>query len=97
MGAKILSTTLFSLLMVGAVDIFSEWYRQFLQKRGVDQKLIVFLRRLTFVILAFIFWRSLISEQVMIEFSSTNFFFALFIYSCYRLISSFYKGKTDRL
>ncbi|MBN2029825.1 hypothetical protein JW824_06215 [bacterium] len=96
MGAKILSTTLFSLLMVGAVDIFSEWYRIFLQKRGVDPKLIRFLRRLTFVILAFLFWRSLISQQVSVEFSSTHFFFALFIYSCYRLIASFYRDRTER-
>ncbi|MCJ7813425.1 hypothetical protein MUP95_08960 [bacterium] len=93
MGARILSTTVFSLLMVGAIDIFSEWYRTFLQKRGVDQKLIIFLRRITFVILAFMFWRSLVSQQVSTEFSSTHFFFALFIYSCYRLIASFYQGR----
>ncbi len=96
LGAKILTTTLFSLLMVGGVDIFSEWYRIFLQKRGVDPKLIRFLRRLTFVILAFLFWRSLISQEVLFEFSSTHFFFALFIYSCYRLIASFYRDRSER-
>ena len=39
-GAKILSTVLFSILMVGAVDIFIEWYRTFLIKRGVSTQLI---------------------------------------------------------
>ena len=95
MGAKILSTTMFSILMVGAVDIFIEWYRTFLIKRGVDPRLILLLRRITFVILAFLFWRSLIDQLEPKEFASTHFFFALFIYCFYRLISSFYKGKIE--
>lgn len=95
MGAKILSTTFFSLLMVGAVDIFLEWYRTFLQKRGLNRKLILLLKRLTFVILAFLFWRSLIAQQETMEFASTHFFFTLFIYCFYRLISSFFKGETE--
>lgn len=95
LGARILSTILFSLLMVGAVDIFLEWYRTFLQRRKVDEKLILLLRRLTFVILAFIFWRSLVSQQETGEFASTHFFFTLFIYCFYRLISTFFKGRRE--
>lgn len=95
MGAKILSTTLFSLLMVGVVDIFLEWYKTFLQKRGVDAKIILLLQRVTFVILAFLFWRSLVSQQETGEFASTHFFFALFIYCFYRLISTFFKRRKE--
>jgi len=92
-GGKILSTVLFSILMVGAVDIFIEWYRTFLIKRGVSTQLILLLRRITFVILAFIFWRSMVDQLGPKEFAATHFFFTLFIYCFYRLISSFYKGR----
>jgi hypothetical protein len=96
LGAKLLSTILYSLVIMGAVDIFSEWYRNFLNKRGVDHKFVIFLHRATFVILAFIFWQSLIREQEAAEFAPTHFFFALFIYCLYRLVASFFKGKAER-
>lgn len=95
MGAKILSTTLYSVFMVGVVDIFLEWYRGFLVKRGVNVHLIMLLRRLTFVILAFLFWRAMVSQIESVEFTSTHFYFALFIYCFYRLISSFFKGRGE--
>jgi hypothetical protein len=49
----------------------------------------------TIVILAFMFWRSLVAEQHAEEFASTHFFFALFIYCAYRLISTYFKGKAE--
>ena len=81
--------------MVGAVDIFLEWYRSFLEKRGLNAQVILLLRRATFVILAFLFWRALIQQPVQMEFAPTHFFFALFIYCVYRLIASFYKKKNE--
>lgn len=93
MGAKILSTTLYSILMVGVIDIFIEWYKGFLVRRGVNPHFILLLRRLTFVILAFLFWRSMVPHLESTEFASTHFFFALFVYCFYRLISSFFKGR----
>jgi len=95
LGGKILTTTFFSILMVGAVDIFIEWYRTFLIKRGANPHFSVLLRRLTFVILAFVFWRSLVDQLEPGEFAATHFFFALFVYCFYRLVSSFYKGKGE--
>jgi len=95
LGTKILFITLFSIFMMGGIDIFSEWYRGFLQKREINPKIIILLQRLTFVILAFLFWRPMVSQEKMYNFSSTHFFFALFIYSFYRLISSFFKKGRD--
>jgi len=95
LGAKILSTTLYSVLMVGVIDIFLEWYRGFLVKRGVSGHFIQLLRRLTFVILAFLFWRSMVDQLSVSEFASTHFYFAVFIYCFYRLISSFFRGKHE--
>ena len=94
-GTRILSTTLFSLLMVGAVDIFLRWYRTFLKKRNVNPRFILLLKRLTFVVLAFLFWRALIAQQTTSEFASTHFFFALFVYCFYRLIASFFSTKAE--
>ena len=91
MGTKIFTITLFSILMVGAVDIFIEWYKTFLLKRRFDKKLIRLIIRIGFVLLAFVFWRALVAQQKSLEFASTHFFFALFIYCFYRLISSFSK------
>ena len=93
MGAKILLITLFSLFMMGSIDIFSGWYRKFLYKREINPKIIILLQRLTFVILAFLFWRPMVSQEIMYNFSSTHFFFALFVYSFYRLIASFFEKK----
>ena len=96
MGERILSTTFFSILMVGAVDIFLIWYKSFLERRGVNPHFILLLRRITFVLLAFVFWRALIAQPVQGEFAATHFFFALFVYCFYRLIASFYKDRRDK-
>jgi len=93
LGARILSTILFSVFLVGAVDIFSQWYRGFLIRRGVEPRLNLLLRRIFFVILAFIFWRALLAQHIVAEFAPTHFFFTLFIYCFYRLISSFFQGE----
>ena len=93
MGAKILSTTFLSILLIGAVDIFASWYRSFLEKRSVAPHLSQFLIRILFVVLAYIFWRALADEIIVKEFQSTHFYFVLFIYCFYRLIASFYPNR----
>ena len=93
MGAKILSTIFVSLLMLAGVDIFIEWYGLFLERRGLNANLIRLLKRATLVILAFLFWRAIVAQQSPAEFSTTHFFFALFIYCFYRLIATFFKIK----
>lgn len=95
MGTRIFATILITLIMVGAVDIFQMWYTTFLRKRGLNDKLIILIKRVTFVILAFLFWRTLIGEPIKGEFAATHFYFALFIYCFYRLISSFYRSKPE--
>ena len=92
-GAKILSTTMFSVFLIGAVDIFTSWYRSFLKRRSVAPHLSQFLIRILFVMLAFIFWRALADEITAAEFQSTHFYFTLFIYCFYRLIASFYPKR----
>ena len=93
MGVRILITLAFTLLMVGAVDIFLFWYKSFLQKRKLDPSLIKLLTRLTFIILAFLFWSAFVAQTETFELNITHFLFTLFIYCFYRLITTFFKKE----
>jgi hypothetical protein len=59
----------------------------------LNTRLNLLIRRTTFVILAFLFWRALVSQLETFELSPTHFFFALFIYCFYRLIASFFQKR----
>ncbi len=96
MGPRVLVTLVITLLMVGAVDIFMEWYRGFLKNRRVSPPLSVLIQRILFVLLAFLFWRALVGHQRTEEFASTHFFFTLFIYCLYRLIASYFKDRKEK-
>jgi len=93
LGGSILSTTLVSIFLAGAIDIFSTWYLNFLKKRKIRPDLICFIIRSMFVLLAYLFWRAFIHDIETHSLSSTHFFFALFVYCMYRLIASFYKNN----
>lgn len=83
----------FTLLSIGFIEIFLVWYKSFLRKRATNEKMIMQLHRLTFAILSFIFWRSFATPAGEGDFFSTHFYFTLFIFSLYRLVSSFIKAK----
>ena len=95
MTAKILPTILFTLFMLGAVDLFVDWYELFLNRRGVSDRVNLLIRRATLVILAFLFWRSMV-DRIHLELSSTHFLFALFAFCFYRLIASFFKESSKK-
>ena len=95
MPAKILPTILFTLFMLGAVDLFIDWYKLFLERRGISENINLLIRRATLVILAFLFWRSMV-DRIHLEFSSTHFLFALFTFCFYRLIASFFKESSKK-
>ena len=93
LGARILITLTFTLIMIGAVDVFLAWYKSFLQKRKIEPNLIRLLTRLTFILLAFLFWRAFVGQTETFELNITHFLFACFIYCFYRLITTFFKEK----
>ena len=90
MDAKLLPTLLFTLFMIGAVDLFIDWYAIFLKRRGISDPINLLIRRATLVILTFLFWRPMVG-RIHLELSSTHFLFALFAYCFYRIIASFFK------
>ena len=83
----------FALVFIGLTDAFTAWYSLFLQKRGVSPKVRIFIIRLTYCLLTFIFWEALVHRREVPELAFSHFVFAMFIYSFYRLIASFFKNN----
>ena len=88
MGEKLLTATVASLVLIGAVDWFDGWYRQFLTRRGVSPTLQKRLRMVQWVLLALLFWYSLLSVGMPTRFGTPFFLFVLFIYSLRGLIAA---------
>lgn len=80
-----------ALVFIGLTDSFTSWYGLFLKKRGLSAKTRLFLKRLTFCLLTFIFWEALVHRREIPELAFSHFIFTLFIYSFYCLIASFFK------
>ena len=92
MGLQLLTVTLGSLIMLGFIDAFITWYKQFLDRRFPFPKVKHLLIPLSWVILAIIFWLH-ISLRRIPEFDMSHFLFAAFIYSLKGLISSFVRRE----
>lgn len=92
MGTKLLSITLGTLVMIGIIDLFINWYTNFLKRWMPDLRIRMLLGQLTWALLAIGFWLSLYTNHLPETFSLTYFFFVLFIYSVRGLVESLIKG-----
>ena len=95
MGTQILMLVALTIIMMRVLNLFGEWYTFFLKRRRINVHLITLLNRLTIIILAYIFWGSLIARGGMAELNKSHFLFALFTFSIYKLIKSFRKNNND--
>lgn len=96
MGAKLLTISIASLILILFIDFFTVWYAGFLRRWMPNNRIRVLFSQLVWAILAVIFWYTLYFNHLPEEFSSDYFFFVLFIYSVRGLISSFLK-KGDNI
>ena len=94
MGLRILSITIASLIMLGFIDAFINWYRQFLDKRFPFPNMKPLLIPFIWVILAIIFWLHMYFRHIPESFDMSHFLFVAFIYSIKGLITSFMKRET---
>jgi len=92
MGLQLLTVTIGSLIMLGFIDAFINWYKQFLDRRFPFPKVRPLVIHLSWVLLAIIFWLH-ISFRRIPEFDMSHFLFAAFIYSLKGLISSLFKQE----
>lgn len=87
MGAKLLTISIASLILILFIDFFTVWYAGFLRRWMPNNRIRVLFSQLVWAILAVIFWYTLYFNHLPEEFSSDYFFFVLFIYSVRGLIS----------
>ncbi len=95
MGLRILSVTLASLLMLGFIDAFFGWYRQFLERHVPVPAMKPLFLRLMWVILAILFWLHIYYRRMPELLDMSHFLFVAFIYSLKGLITSFTKAGTE--
>lgn len=89
MGMRILIVTLASLIMLGFIDAFINWYRQFLDRRFPFPNMKPVLIHFIWVILAIVFWLHISFRHLPESLDMSHFLFAAFIYSLKGLLSSF--------
>lgn len=92
MGLRLLSMTLASLLMLGFIDTFINWYRQFLDRRLPFPNMKPVLIHFIWVILAILFWLHMYYRRIP-AFDMSHFLFVAFIYSVKGLITSFFRRQ----
>ncbi len=96
MGAKLLTISVGSLLLIWFIDFFTVWYGKFLQRWMPNLKIRWLLRHLVWAVLAVTFWNILYRNHLPETFTMTYFFFVLFIYSVHGLVASFIKAREAR-
>ncbi len=96
MGAKLLTISIASLILILFIDFFTVWYANFLKRWMPNKKIRILFSQLVWAVLAIIFWYTLYFNHLPEKFSPDYFFFVLFIYCVRGLISSFLK-KGDNI
>jgi len=90
MGLRIFSITLASLLMLGFIDAFINWYGHFLNRKLPFPNMRYLFIRLMWVILCIVFWLHMVFRRLPESFDLSYFLFVAFIYSVKGLIGSFF-------
>ncbi len=95
MGAKLLTISLGSLVLIWFIDFFMAWYGKFLTRWMPILKIRKLLGHLVWAFLAVLFWSILYYNHLPETFTMTYFFFVLFIYSVHGLVESFVKSRSQ--
>jgi hypothetical protein len=89
-GSRLFVVSLLTLLMFLVMDWFSRWYNSFLTKRHGSEELRVNINRVMWILLALVFWYSLIQRGLPAVFDITYFSYSLFMYALFRFFQTFY-------
>ncbi len=93
MGEYIFVVTILTLFMFFWIEIFRSWYIKFLTQRGVTPETIRAMLLILWVILAIVFWFTLLHRGMPTEFTIGHFAFALFIFSLFNLVRTLVSRK----
>jgi hypothetical protein len=95
MGKYFLIVTLLILFLLAWMDVFLKWYPRFLERRGASAELKLTLQRIFWLVMAILFWHTLLQRGMPEEFSITHFAYTLFVVSIYGVIKSFFNRKNS--
>lgn len=93
MGLQMLTVIVASLLLVGFIDVFANWYAKYLFQRVPFVKIRLLFRRLLWVVLAILFWLNLWVRRMPESFDMSYLLFVGFVYSVKGLIHAFTKSS----
>jgi len=94
MGTHLFVVSLLTLFMFIWIDVFRRWYFLFLRRRGMSVKSSNAMLRIFWVLLTMVFWYTLLYRGMPEEFTITHFAYALFVFSFYGLIRSFFRKSS---
>jgi len=94
MGKHLFVVSFLTLFMFIWIDVFRRWYFLFLRRRGMSVRSSNTMMRIFWVLLTMVFWYTLLQRGMPKEFSITHFAFALYIFSFYGMLRSFFRKNT---
>ena len=77
-----------SLVMILLIEAFEHWYEKMLVKFDISKLVVRTSKKALFLILAIIFWETLVLNHYGPEISYSHFLFGVFLFSIYKGIKS---------
>ena len=95
MGLRLLVVVIASLILIFLIDIFISWYEKFLRYRFSNDRIILQIKRLVWIILALLFWMNLSARRMLSSIDISHLLFVVFIFCVYGFLVTFYKKRTN--
>ena len=95
MGLRLLVVVAASLILMILIDLFVGWYGGYLRYRFSNDRIILQIKRLVWIILALLFWMNLSARRLLISIDMSHLLFVLFIFCVYGFLTTFYRKRTE--
>jgi len=94
MGLRLLVVVTASLILIIAIDLFIGWYEGYLRYRFSNDRVILQIKRLVWIILALLFWMNLSARRLLPSIDMSHLLFVLFIFCVYGFLTTFYRRQS---
>lgn len=91
MGEFLFTTLGVTLILMNGIELFTRWYREYLQKRHMTSSTRRSLLQIMWLLTALLIWRALYKNYMPAEFTGSHMLFALFVFSLRGLTLSFFR------
>ncbi|NOY77589.1 MAG: hypothetical protein GXO76_06945 [Calditrichaeota bacterium] len=93
MGLKLLVVVIASLILMVSIDLFIGWYEGYLRYRFSNDRIILQIKRLFWIILALLFWMNLSARRLLPSINVSHLLFVAFIFCIYGFLRTFYQKR----